>query len=104
MVKINMENLLKNKNTKYFRKQSAQLFSKMRFVAAQFLAYFENDLWKETATHANKMANLLQIEICFSICFIEPSLATVRNIFFFKECTFFELKYYFFSSQPIRDC
>jgi len=51
------------KNTKYIRKQSMQLYSKMRFVGAQFLAYFENDLWKETATHANKMAKLLESEV-----------------------------------------
>ncbi len=49
--------------TKYLRKQSMQLFSKMRFVAAQFLAYFENDLWKETASHSNKMAKLLEKEV-----------------------------------------
>jgi threonine aldolase len=35
----------------------------MRFVGAQFIAYFENDLWKETATHANKMAKLLASEV-----------------------------------------
>jgi threonine aldolase len=50
-------------NTKYIRKQSMQLYSKMRFVGAQFLAYFENNLWKETATHANKMAQLLKTEV-----------------------------------------
>lgn len=49
--------------TKYIRKQSMQLYSKMRFVGAQFLAYFENDLWKETASHANKMAQLLESEV-----------------------------------------
>jgi len=49
--------------TKYIRKQSMQLYSKMRFVGAQFLAYFENDLWKETASHANKMAMLLSKEV-----------------------------------------
>ncbi|MDX8339154.1 low specificity L-threonine aldolase [Draconibacterium sp. IB214405] len=49
--------------TKYLRKQSMQLYSKMRFVSAQFLAYFKNDLWKETATHANKMAKLLEAEV-----------------------------------------
>ncbi len=49
--------------TKYIRKQSMQLYSKMRFVGAQFLAYFENDLWKETASHANKMAKLLEAEV-----------------------------------------
>lgn len=46
-------------NTKYFRKQSAQLFSKMRYHSAQFLAYFEGDLWLENARHSNKMAQML---------------------------------------------
>jgi len=49
--------------TKYIRKQSMQLYSKMRFVGAQFLAYFENDLWKETAAHSNKMAKLLESKV-----------------------------------------
>ena len=40
----------------FLRKRSAQLFSKSRFVAAQFDAYLENDLWKQTAAHANRMA------------------------------------------------
>ncbi len=51
------------KLTKYIRKQSMQLYSKMRFTGAQFMAYFENDLWKETATHSNNMAKLLENEI-----------------------------------------
>lgn len=46
-------------NAKYIRKQSTQLYSKMRFIAAQFSAYFENDLWKINAAHANKMASVL---------------------------------------------
>jgi threonine aldolase len=49
--------------TKYIRKQSMQLYSKMRFVGAQFIAYFENDLWKQTAAHSNKMAKLLEAEV-----------------------------------------
>ena len=50
-------------NTKYLRKQSMQLYSKMRFVSAQFLAYFENDLWKKNASHSNRMAQLLEQEV-----------------------------------------
>ena len=50
-------------NMKYIRKQSTQLFSKMRFSSAQFLAYFQNDLWLTNARHANKMAQLLQSKI-----------------------------------------
>ncbi|MEZ5920607.1 MAG: low specificity L-threonine aldolase [Parvularculaceae bacterium] len=41
------------------RKRAAQLFSKMRFVAAQFNAYFEDGLWLEMAAHANAMAQKL---------------------------------------------
>ncbi|EKF17002.1 threonine aldolase family protein [Nitratireductor pacificus] len=41
------------------RKRAAHLFSKSRFIAAQFHAYFEDGLWLETARHANAMAQLL---------------------------------------------
>jgi len=41
---------------KYLRKQGMQLASKMRFIAAQYIAYLSNDLWKECAGHANTMA------------------------------------------------
>ena len=51
------------KNTKYIRKQSMQLYSKMRFVAGQFLAYFDDNLWYKNAAHANRMAKLLETEI-----------------------------------------
>lgn len=44
----------------YLRKRSAQLFSKSRFIAAQFDAYFENGLWLELAGHANAMADRLR--------------------------------------------
>jgi threonine aldolase len=43
-------------NAKFARKQSMQLASKMRFVAAQFLALFTDDLWHRNAQHANTMA------------------------------------------------
>jgi len=50
-------------NMKYIRKQSTQLYSKMRFCSAQFLAYLENDLWLQNARHSNKMAQLLRSEL-----------------------------------------
>lgn len=40
----------------FLRKRAAQLFSKSRFVAAQFEAYFKDGLWLDTARHANAMA------------------------------------------------
>ncbi len=45
--------------TKYYRKQAAQLYSKMRFVSAQFIPYLQEEIWKTNATHSNKMARLL---------------------------------------------
>ena len=48
---------------KFVRKQCAQLPSKMRFVAAQFTALLTEDLWLQTAAHANHMAQLLAAEL-----------------------------------------
>jgi len=47
------------KYTKYYRKQAAQLYSKMRFVSAQFIPYLKDEIWKTNAKHANDMAQLL---------------------------------------------
>ena len=43
----------------YIRKQGMQLASKMRFLAAQFLALLDNDLWRRNAEHANQLASML---------------------------------------------
>jgi len=40
----------------YLRKQSLQLASKMRFLAAQFEALLTDELWRALASHANAMA------------------------------------------------
>lgn len=44
---------------RFFRKQSAQLASKMRFLSCQFTAYLTDDLWLTNACRANEMAHLL---------------------------------------------
>jgi threonine aldolase len=43
----------------YLRKQQTQLTSKMRFVAAQFGALLQDNLWRANAAHANAMARRL---------------------------------------------
>ena len=50
-------------NAPYFHKQTGQLFSKNRFIAAQFAALLNNNLWLRMASHANKMAQLLSNEV-----------------------------------------
>jgi threonine aldolase len=44
---------------KYIRKQGMQLASKMRFISAQYIAWFRNGLWKRCASQSNSMANKL---------------------------------------------
>ncbi len=46
-------------DTARLRKTRLQLSSKMRYIAAQFEAYVKDGLWKDCATHANKMARRL---------------------------------------------
>jgi Threonine aldolase len=48
---------------KFYRKQSTQLYSKMRFLSTQFTAYFRNNIWLENAKHANVMATCLAEKI-----------------------------------------
>jgi len=48
-----------SRNFKYIRKQGMQLGSKMRFISAQFEAFFEDKLWLNNAHHSNNMAHLL---------------------------------------------
>ena len=46
-------------NIRFYRKQCTQLFSKMRYISAQYKAYLQDDLWLHNARHANRMALLL---------------------------------------------
>lgn len=48
-----------SENLQYFRKQSAQLASKLRYLSAQFIPYLENNLWLENAGKANESAKKL---------------------------------------------
>ena len=48
---------------KYIRKQGMHLPSKMRFISAQFETLLSGDLWRRSATHANRMAQLLANEL-----------------------------------------
>ncbi len=52
-----------SKNFEFIRKQGMQLTSKMRYISAQFNAFFTEDLFLRNAKHANSMAQLLYEEI-----------------------------------------
>lgn len=51
------------KDLPFIRKRAAQLFSKTRFIAAQFEAYLDNGLWLDLARHANVMTQRLAVRI-----------------------------------------
>jgi threonine aldolase len=44
------------KRSRYVRKQSTQLYSKMRFISAQYLALLNNDLFIELGVASNSAA------------------------------------------------
>lgn len=59
----------------FAQKQTGQLLSKNRFIASQFLALLENDLWLEMARHANqKSCELTKVlEANSSIKLVSPT-------------------------------
>jgi threonine aldolase len=59
----------------YLRKQTLQLASKMRFMAAQFDALLTDELWRENAGNANAMATRLADAIAFA-----PGLEVTRLV------------------------
>ena len=48
---------------KYIRKQGMQLPSKMRYISAQFEALLSGNLWKRSAEHSNRMAQILAVQL-----------------------------------------
>ncbi|MEF8879318.1 MAG: aminotransferase class I/II-fold pyridoxal phosphate-dependent enzyme [Candidatus Thermoplasmatota archaeon] len=48
-----------SENFEYVRKQGMHLFSKSRYIAAQFDALLSDNLWYKNAEYANRMAELL---------------------------------------------
>jgi threonine aldolase len=67
----------------YARKQTTQLASKMRFQAAQFLAYMDDELWRTLATQANTMATRLatalrDVEGLEFVCPVETNMLFPR--------------------------
>ncbi|MEM7174957.1 MAG: beta-eliminating lyase-related protein [Chlamydiota bacterium] len=47
----------------HLHKQTLQLFSKTRYISAQYISFFEKGLWKDCATQANQRAKELGLLI-----------------------------------------
>lgn len=71
------------KDFKYLRKQFGQLPSKSRFLAAQFDAYFKNDLWKSIAESSLKSAKIFTTELAAKTD-LHPEYPVESNAVFVK--------------------
>ena len=58
----------------YRRKRAGHLFSKMRYLSAQLVAYLDGDLWLKNARHANRAAARLKdgLSRINSVAFAHP--------------------------------
>ena len=68
---------------KRLMKRSGHLASRMWFLAVQLAAYFGDDLWQESARHANAMACLLGRSLSES-GFVSPHYPVQTNMVFLK--------------------
>ncbi len=50
-------------NLQYYRKQTCQLYSKMRYLSAQFIPYLSENIWLENAQKSNAFAQILFSEM-----------------------------------------
>lgn len=65
----------------FLRKRAGHLFSKARFVAAQFDAYLHDGLWLDLARHSNAMADALRAGLASSPHAREAWLTQGNEIF-----------------------
>ncbi len=85
-------------NLQYYRKQTCQLYSKMRYLTAQFIPYLSENLWLENAQRSNAATKLLANEMR-KIKSIEITQKVESNAIFFilpKDITDKLREHYFF--------
>ena len=70
------------KNLKFYRKQTTQLYSKMRYLSTQFIPYLNENIWLENAQKSNHAAQLLAKEMSKIDC-IEITQKVESNAIFF---------------------
>jgi threonine aldolase len=87
-----------SENIKYYRKQTTQLYSKMRYISAQFIPYLKENIWLENARKSNSAAQILSSEMA-KIKGVEITQPVESNAIFFilpKEITYKLRERYFF--------
>ncbi len=93
-------------NFKYERKQAMQLYSKMRFVAAQFCEYLNDGLWLELASKANSMASYFASRLEEIDCVTLTQKVEANALFVSIAKPLREAlreRYFFYDWEPSRD-
>lgn len=86
------------KNLQFYRKQTTQLYSKMRYISSQFIPYMNENIWLENAQKSNGAAQLLAKKMSEFEC-IELTQKVESNIILFtipKEISDKMQEHYFF--------
>lgn len=93
-------------NIKYYRKQTSQLYSKMRYLTAQFIPYLDEHLWLENAHKSNAAAQRLLAEMS-QIKAVQITQPVESNAIFFilpKEVTDkLRTRYFFYDWDESRN-
>lgn len=66
----------------HIQKQSLQLLSKMRYLSAQYIPFFKNDLWRPLALNANTRAKQIA-QVISSVPHLQISYPVETNQIFF---------------------
>jgi len=94
------------KDMRFYRKQATQLFSKMRFIAAQFEAYLTDDLYMVNALAANGMAALMAKRLAEIPQLKVTQAVTVNSVFVIlpeKLIEPLQEKYHFYTWDEARN-
>ena len=92
-------------NIRYYRKQASQLYSKMRFISAQFTPYFNEGVWLENAKNSNAAAQKLAAGM--RKAGVELTQKVQSNAVFFtlmeEETTLLRERYFFYDWDGERN-
>lgn len=85
-------------NLQYYRKQTCQLYSKMRYLSAQFIPYLIENIWLENAQKSNAATQLLADEMRKIKDVIITQKVESNSIFFIlpKDISYKLREHYFF--------
>lgn len=94
-------NLNLKKGSDYLQKQSLQLFARMRYISAQYISLFKNNLWDKLARQANQSAQEIASIIRSVSCLSFTYPVETNQVFFTAPASWAPHSIQFFDLIPI---